>query len=74
MTGMPPAAEPTSPPQSANTGYLSPAWHGVIAQSQQQRGQRDHLSTGDKLALGTLTLVGLWCLGMGLSAYNTLVD
>ncbi|AYW92016.1 ImcF-related family protein [Yersinia pseudotuberculosis] len=67
---MPPAAEPTSPPQSANTGYLSPAWHGVIAQSQQQRGQRDHLSTGDKLAIGTLTLVGLWCLGMGLSAYN----
>lgn len=67
---MPRAAERPFPPQSVNTCTLSPAWHGVIAQSQQQRGQRDHLSSGDKLIIAALALIGLWCLGMGLATYN----
>lgn len=58
------------PSQRSNACYLSPAWQGVIAQSQQQSGQRDHLSTGDKLTLGAVTLLGLWALGMGVSVYN----
>ncbi|QLK62233.1 type VI secretion protein VasK [Enterobacteriaceae bacterium Kacie_13] len=67
---MPAAAESASPLQSRNACYLSPAWHGVMAQSQQQRGQRDHFSTGDRLTLGAVALLGLWVLGMAVSAYN----
>lgn len=67
---MPPAPEPAAVHQSPHACYLSPAWDGVIAQSQLQRGRRDHLSNADKLVIGTLTLAGLWVLGMGVSAYN----
>lgn len=65
---MPAAPEPASVQQRSHACYLSPAWNGVIAQSRTQQGRRDHLSNGDKLAIGTLTLAGLWVLGMGISA------
>ncbi len=67
---MPAAAEPPSVPSGPNVCYLSPAWNGVIAQSQQQRGCRDHLSIGDRLTIGTLALAGMWILGMSLSTYS----
>jgi type VI secretion system protein ImpL len=70
MFFMPPAPEHTPAHQRPHACYLSPAWNGVITQSQMQQGRRDHLSTGDKLTIGMLMLAGLWVLGMGMSAFN----